>query len=226
MDGRFIYNLGFFQINNDCINSKFLSRFIARKFAQHYRFYELINPIRRELKTVWKFTKGGHKAYFMFRLRDKIEFTTTLNHRRDIFKSFLIYLFMIFTRYSLGFFFRNKSIFSLEMISLYLYIYTEGKMNYIYFIHKYMTRRGALSFFFSCKDDKYSRIFNNFFYLFKNSVILLAPKIDFSGFFDYIIQHFHINKKIISNNYRKANINLYYFKYVQFFFNRYLKYKY
>ena len=48
IDNKFNINIKFYAISNNCVNAKFLARFIARKFAQNYRFYELINPIRRD----------------------------------------------------------------------------------------------------------------------------------------------------------------------------------
>jgi hypothetical protein len=40
----------FFILKNEDINAKFLSRYIARKLQQGYRFRRVINPIKSELK--------------------------------------------------------------------------------------------------------------------------------------------------------------------------------
>jgi len=52
MNNNFFYKIEFYLISNNFINAKFLSRFIGRKFQQHYDIYNLINPIKRELKLV------------------------------------------------------------------------------------------------------------------------------------------------------------------------------
>lgn len=110
----------FYAISNNCINAKFLSRFIARKFAQNYRFYELINPIRRELRIVCKETKGSFSGYFFGKLRDNIDVGKIKIYRNSLFKSFLTYLFINFNKYSFKFFFKNSTLFSLNMLIIYI----------------------------------------------------------------------------------------------------------
>jgi hypothetical protein len=41
--------VSFFLTNNNCVNAKFLSRYIARKLQQGYPIKVLLNPIRKEL---------------------------------------------------------------------------------------------------------------------------------------------------------------------------------
>lgn len=49
--------VNFFLTNNNCVNAKFLSRFVARKLRQNYPVKELLNPIRKELLFVIAISK-------------------------------------------------------------------------------------------------------------------------------------------------------------------------
>jgi len=54
----------FFLTNNNCVNAKFLSRFIARKLRQNYPVKRLLNPIRRELLYVLKMSATPLSSYY------------------------------------------------------------------------------------------------------------------------------------------------------------------
>jgi hypothetical protein len=106
IDYQFKISLKFYAISNNCVNAKFLSRFIARKFAQNYRFYELINPIRRELRVVCKETKTSYQGYFYGKISNFINYGKTIIYRKSIFKSFLTYIFILYNKYSFKFFYK------------------------------------------------------------------------------------------------------------------------
>jgi hypothetical protein len=53
----------FFLINNNCVNAKFLSRYISRKLKQNYSIKELLNPIRKDLLYVIKLSIIPNKSY-------------------------------------------------------------------------------------------------------------------------------------------------------------------
>ena len=62
---------------------------------------------------------------------------------------------------------------------------------------KYFLRRSAFSYFFSGNFKNHIKIFNRFFFPKKNAVMLLLPKVNFTGFFNYIYEDFIINKNLI-----------------------------
>src|SRR3954471_5829769 len=86
LNNKFKYILSFYAISNNCVNARFLSRFIARKFGQRYKFYELINPIRRELTYVCKYTRSSYKGYFYNKIYSKINYSKSLIHRKSVFR--------------------------------------------------------------------------------------------------------------------------------------------
>jgi len=53
----------FFLTNNNCVNAKFLSRYIARKLKQNYPVKQLLNPIRKELILVIQMHTISKRSY-------------------------------------------------------------------------------------------------------------------------------------------------------------------
>lgn len=96
--------------------------------------------------------------------------------------------------------------------------------NLIIFSIKYFLRRSAFSYFFSGNYKNHIKIFNRFFYPYKNAVMLFLPKINFTGFFNFIYEDYIINKNIIFPSLSLLNKNMSYFRYTQQFFNRYMQY--
>src|SRR5687767_6458835 len=94
LNNYFKIHINFYAISNNYINARFLSRFIARKFAQNYGFYELINPIKRELTIVCRHTRGSYRGFFYGKMRNKLDYAKSIIYRKSIFKSFLTYLFI------------------------------------------------------------------------------------------------------------------------------------
>lgn len=94
----------------------------------------------------------------------------------------------------------------------------------ITFSIKYYLRRSAFSYFFSGNFKNHIKIFNRFFYPNKNAVMFFLPKINFTGFFNYIYEDFITNKNIIFINILILNKNMSYFRYAQHHFNRYMQY--
>jgi hypothetical protein len=225
IDYQFKISLKFYAISNNCVNAKFLSRFIARKFAQNYRFYELINPIRRELRVVCKETKTSYQGYFYGKISNFINYGKTIIYRKSIFKSFLTYIFILYNKYSFKFFYKYFTWFSLNMLVIYMWANSKFKKgNLIKFSIKFIIRRGAFSYFFFFNFKNHINIFNKFFYLNKNAVISFLPKINFTGFFNFIYEDFIVNKNIIFFIKFFLNKSMKYFCYAQYYFNRYMQY--
>jgi hypothetical protein len=226
---KFKLSTNFFVIDNDSISARFLARYIARKFQQIYSFFELLNPIRKELKFVCK--KGTLGNYTNITKLNKnlsnniIFFNWKKKKRNQIFKVFLTYLFLNYKKYNLKFFYKYSTYLSINNLPIYIWInkFILKKNFLIKFIFNFSIRRGAFSFFFQ-NNIKLNINFNDFLYPSKHEQ--LKYKIDFTGFFFFIYEDFLLNKNIIFNNILKFEKNMYYLRYTQYFFNRYMQYKY
>jgi hypothetical protein len=115
------YNIkiNFFLTNNNCVNAKFLSRFIAKKLKQNYPVKQLLNPIRKELILVIRMSSLPIRSYINkiknFSLNKqnilmKINvLSSIINIIKNYYNNFLLYLFLI-----------NKTLFSLDLILIYI----------------------------------------------------------------------------------------------------------
>ena len=88
-----------------------------------------------------------------------------------------------------------------------------------------MIRRSAFSYFFYDHSKNHSKIYNKFFYPYKNSVIKFLPKVNYTGFFNFIYEDFIVNSNILFITKNTLLKNMRYFRYAQYFFNRYMQYK-
>lgn len=97
----------FFLTNNNCVNAKFLSRFIARKLQQNYPVKELLNPIRKELLLVMKITCCPRRSFYATAEKKYVTYMNNKVFKRSMFKVLLHYLFVSFKKHLL-YFFRNE----------------------------------------------------------------------------------------------------------------------
>lgn len=91
--------VNFFLTNNNCVNAKFLSRFVARKLKQNYPVKELLNPIRKELLFVIAISKRGSKSYNLSLRKNYIMNITNLTNRRSIYKILLSSIFILYKKH-------------------------------------------------------------------------------------------------------------------------------
>jgi predicted RNA-binding protein YlxR (DUF448 family) len=99
----------FFLTNNNCVNAKFLSRFIARKLRQKYPVKELLRPIRKELMLVMKMSSVPMRSYYQLIDKKYINASVNKKVKDNAFKVLLSLLFLIFNKNLLLFFKKNKT---------------------------------------------------------------------------------------------------------------------
>lgn len=225
----FSYKIAMYAISNNCVNAKFLSRFIARKFAQLYGFYELINPIRRELRLVCKETKSSYKGVFFGKIRHKINSQKAKIYRNYIYKSYITYLFINYNKYSYKFFFKNLTFFSLNMLSIFIWINKIFIINkfIIYYASKYFIRRSAFSYFFSGNFKIHLKLFNKFFRYSKinKSILQFRRQFKFTNFFNFIFEDYITNNNVLFLSNIKIRKNFTKFYYAQLHFKRFMQFK-
>ena len=98
----------FFLTNNNCVNAKFLSRFIARKLRQKYTVKSLLRPIRKELKFVMKMSSTPIQSYYNIIDKKYINALKNIKLKDNAFKILLGLIFLIFNKNLLVFFNKNK----------------------------------------------------------------------------------------------------------------------
>jgi hypothetical protein len=101
--------VNFFLVNNNCVNARFLSRFIARKLKQNYPLKELLNPIRKELLYVIAISRMGSKTYYSSIRKKTLTNINNMNFRKSLYKILLSTIFILYNKHYLFFFFKTKT---------------------------------------------------------------------------------------------------------------------
>jgi hypothetical protein len=91
-NNKFKFFIEFFLINNNCVNAKFLSRYISRKLKQNYPIKELINPIKKDLLYVIKLSIIPKKSYNKILNKKDIIFFNNKTINKFLFKNIIIIL--------------------------------------------------------------------------------------------------------------------------------------
>lgn len=221
--------VNFFLINNNCVNAKFLSRFIARKLKQNYPVKELLNPIKKELLLIIAISRRGSKSYNLSLKKNYLTNITNLTYRRSIFKALLSSIFVLYKKHSFYYFVKNKIWYNLELLILFIWFKfnLKTKKDLILVSSKYFLNRcGYLCFF----DYKFSiKTFKRLFLPKIKQLYILSYKEKFFGLFNIIYNsiytsklsffdliYFDLSYKISSIYLRSLYIN----------YNRYLKFNY
>jgi hypothetical protein len=89
----------YFLTNNNCVNAKFLSRYIGRKLKQNYPIKELINPIRKDLIYVIKLSIIPKKSYNYIINKNELYYFNNTIKGKFFYKNILI---LIFNTYKLS----------------------------------------------------------------------------------------------------------------------------
>lgn len=101
-------SIRFFVISNLTINARFLSRFIARKLKQNYSLYEMINPLRSELRQVSKQLSDSLFSYFLQRNYFSEYGLKKVRQKKEFFLKLLVYLTTLYYNFS----YKNYSLIS------------------------------------------------------------------------------------------------------------------
>ncbi len=219
--------VNFFLTNNNTVNAKFLSRFIARKLKQNYPVKELLNPIRKELLYVIAIAKRGSKSYNLSLKKDYMTNINNLVYRRSIFKILLGSLFILYNKHLLLYFIKFKIWFNLEILVIYLWLNQNNYKNIIDISKKYFLNKcGYICFF----DYRLSiKPIKKLFVPKIKQIYMLSQKDKYFGLFNIIYNYIYVSKLCFFDliyfdiYYKTSQI---YLRSLNINFNRYLKFNY
>ena len=219
----------FFLTNNNCVNAKFLSRFIARKLKQKYPVKELLRPIRKELMLVMKMSSTPINSYYQLVDKKYINASTNKKLKDNAFKILLSLLFLIFNKNLLFFFKINKTWFNLDFLVIFISLNKNinNLESLISLSYKYFKTKCAYLCFFESKIDIDA---GNLLFLPKfNLKALFSNKFKYSNFINFIFEFLYVNKSCLWNfntlNYM-PKLYILAFRASNIHFNRYLKFNY
>lgn len=219
-------------IENNEISVFFLSRFIALKFGQDYTVSDLINPIRKELIRVWResFMTAGEYAKGYIKVNAAIQFTHV--NRKTIFGFLLKFLLVKYKYYTTRFFNKFFTVFSLNMLLLYISLIKKLK-NVVYLTSRYFRSRCFYVYAFNKISCTYS-YYPNQKYLFRthftfeyNFFSNFLIKDAFLVYLDFIYQEYWVHTDVLlKTKYCKVIQTPDVFIFGQMHLARYLQYNY
>lgn len=222
---KFKFNIEFFLINNNCINAKFLSRYLCRKLKQNYPIKELINPIKKDLLYVLKLSITPKKSYYKNLNKKELLYLNNKQNNKFLFKNIIIFIQIIYKLTMYKYFFISKVFITLELFLINIKI---NKINNIPIYEKikvlqnyYKKKSIFISFFDTNLQLIYPQTYNIKSFNNINKIInLISIKIYDFIYIGWLNNFWNIDKY----NLTKTN-----FKWIKFScinFNNYLKFNY
>ena len=190
--------VNFFLTNNNCVNAKFLSRYIARKLQQGYPIKVLLNPIRKELAYLLAISTMPISSYWKISTKKYREKRLKNDSLKSLFRLLLSYIFINFKKIRKCILLKENSYLYLDIFILYFWLNNYNSNNIIKFGIDYFKKKIAYILFFEDRS-LYSNV--NYLVLPKvKSIFLLSKELKFLFFFDQIFNYFYVGKFCINSN--------------------------
>lgn len=192
--------INFFLTNNNCVNAKFLSRYIARKLQQGYPIKILLNPIKKELNYLLALSLMPVSSFYKINIKKFLNKKIKNDFMKITYKMILLYLLNKYNNIKKKLFNKEKIYLMLDTINIYIFfnkIYKEK--SYIKFLSiSYFKKKILYIYLIENKHFYYN--LNYLIYPKINKFIGISKVNKFLTFFENIYKYFLINKFNINNN--------------------------
>jgi len=200
----------FYLTNNNCVNAKFLSRYIARKLQQGYPVKQLLNPIRKELAFLLALSSMSSMSYYTFCIKKYIHSKCKYEASKSLYKILLSYIFVNYMKIRHYNLVKEKTYLNIDLLIIYTWLNSillslpeslitnhllaqyKNSKNLMFFGKDYFKKKIAYICFFENK------------FLFTNTKYLVYPKLSgsyilnkshkFLYFFNWIYNYVFVNK--------------------------------
>jgi hypothetical protein len=88
---KYKIHMHFYLTDNNCVNSRFLSRYIAKKLKQGSFLKPLLKPIRKELRFLMRLSRAPRSIYANHVNKTFLKEKSFFIAKQNLFTSFLIY---------------------------------------------------------------------------------------------------------------------------------------
>lgn len=194
----------FYLTNNNCVNAKFLSRYIARKLQQGYPIKVLLNPIKKELLYLLAISTMPSSSFFKLGIKKYIKNKVKFDMIKSLFKIMLSYIFVNFKKIRKFIFLKEKTYLNLDLLMIYIWLNDliknkkKNLNNINSFAIEYFTKKiiyicffENTNFFVNSKSLIYPKI---------NNLFILSKENKFLNFFNWIYDYMIINKYSLKSN--------------------------
>jgi len=113
---KYKINMSFYLTDNNCVNSRFLSRYIARKLKQGSFLKPLLKPIKKELRFLMRLSRAPRTIYARHAAKIYLKEKSFIIAKKNIYKSFLQYFDLKYKKILNKYFNKNNIYLTLDML--------------------------------------------------------------------------------------------------------------
>lgn len=193
---RFInINVQLYLTDNNVVNAKFLSRYIARKLQQKYPIKQLLNPIKKELKILL-----GMSLSITGGVRPKYEMENVASYefilKKNIFIILLKNIKINYWKILYSIFQKEKTLFNLDIIVIFIWMSKNFNKFLIKLSFLYYNRKPIFICFY---EEKFNYSSNKYLVIpdstFMRDTTFTKPSL--LNLIDFIITYLYLNKNYI-----------------------------
>jgi len=113
---KYKINLYFYLTDNNCVNSRFLSRYLARKLKQGSFLKPLLKPIKKESRFLMRLSRAPRTIYARHAAKIYLKERSFIIAKRNLYKSFLQYFDLKYKKILYKYFEKNQTYLTLDML--------------------------------------------------------------------------------------------------------------
>jgi len=113
---KYKIHMHFYLTDNNCVNSRFLSRYIARKLKQGSFLKPLLKPIRKELRFLMRLSRAPRTIYARHAVKIYIREKSFFFAKKNLFISFIKYFDIKYKKLNYNYHNKNKIYLTLDML--------------------------------------------------------------------------------------------------------------
>lgn len=173
----------FYLTDNNCVNARFLSRYIARKLRQGSFLRPLLKPIRKELRYLMRLSRLPKRVFAEKVAKKFLKDKSFFINKKELYRSFIIYFYYKYKKINYIYYKKHNIYITLDMI-----------IKLIWFYNLIMKKNNKEE-----KNIKHLYINKAWLYFYKHVIYLLI--------FEYKFLINNITKNIFLPKYKKAYIS-------------------
>ena len=246
---RYKIKMSFYLTDNNCVNARFMSRYLARKLRQGSFLKPLLKPIKKELRFLMRLSRAPRTIYAKKAAKEYFKERSFLIEKKKLYKSFLNYFYHKYKILINKYYDKNKTYFTIDIFIKSIWFYkliwnkNENKEKYIlnknfylnqawlYFYknaiyisvyeYKFLINRITRDIFLPRYNEAIFSSWNNKFKKVLNmiNIALYVQKMILIDYYPELINE-KIQSDIIVQIYRVININ--HKRYFKYMFSKYV----
>jgi hypothetical protein len=106
----------FYLTDNNCVNARFLSRYLARKLRQGSFLKPLLKPIKKELRFLMRLSRAPKTIYAQQAGKIYLRERSFMIAKKGLYRTFLNYFYNKYRKIIYIYYKNNKTYFTMDMV--------------------------------------------------------------------------------------------------------------